>query len=225
MRILVVEDEEKVSAFLRQGLEEQGFVVDVVSNARSCLDLIEPGKYHLILMDVLLPGMNGNLACKEARKIDPKVHIIMLTALGSLPDKLDGFKAGCDDYIIKPFEFSELLARIKALSKRIASSGQMENLLIVGEVELDLDKKRVRRGSKEVLLSAKEFALLEFFMRNKGRVISRSELAENIWEITFDSGTNVVDVYVNMLRKKIDQDFSKKMIQTRIGMGYTFQEE
>ena len=149
----------------------------------------------------------------------------MLTALGTTDDKLDGFSAGADDYLVKPFEFMELLARIKALSKRSSAGYMAGSFLKVADLELDLNKKTAQRGSITIDLTAKEYTLLEFLMRNKGRVVSRAEIAEKVWEITFDTGTNIVDVYINLLRKKVDRNFDQKLIQTRIGMGYTIDSE
>lgn len=149
----------------------------------------------------------------------------MLTALGTMEDKLSGFDAGADDYLVKPFEFKELLARIRALLKRSTGHNATSNKLKIADLELDLDKKRACRNTKQIDLTAKEFSLLEYLMRHQGRVISRAEIAENVWEVTFDTGTNVVDVYVNLLRKKIDKDFDHKLIHTRIGMGYVLNAE
>ena len=151
--------------------------------------------------------------------------IIMLTALGTTDDKLTGFDAGADDYLVKPFEFKELLARIRALLKRSGGHQPAANKLRVADLELDLNKKRAARNSKVIDLTAKEFSLLEYLMRNKGRVVSRAEIAEHVWEVTFDTGTNVVDVYVNLLRKKVDKEHEVKLIQTRIGSGYILSEE
>lgn len=225
MRILIVEDEPKVLGFLKQGLEEHGFDVDIASDGLEGKTFMETGSYELILLDILLPYINGNDLCKLIKLKKPEVPVIMLTALSTLQNKLEGFDAGADDYLIKPFEFKELLARIKVLTKRAGESGRSLNILRAGSVELDLDKKIARRGEREILLSVKEFSLLEYLIRNRGRVVSRPEIAEKIWEITFDTGTNVVDVYINFLRKKLDKDFPRKLIQTRIGMGYIFQED
>jgi DNA-binding response OmpR family regulator len=178
-------------------------------------------------MDVIIPGMNGMELCKKIKSIMPSIPILMLTALGTTEDKVTGFDAGADDYLVKPFEFKELLARIKALTKRaygIVHEKANEEILKVADLELDIGKKVAIRGGKTILLTAKEFGLLEYLMRNKGRVLSRAELAEKVWEITFDTGTNVVDVYVNIVRGKIDKGFANKLIYTRIGLGYVIQE-
>lgn len=228
MNILVVEDEQKVAAFLKNGLEEQGYSVDLAYDGLMGEKLALQKEYHVILLDVILPIMNGLDVCRQIRKQRPSVPILMLTALDTTDDKITGFDAGADDYLVKPFEFKELLARIKALSKRAAIPAEGESkthLLSVGDLQLDLDKKVALRGGNVISLTAKEFALLEFLMRNKGRVVSRPEIAERVWEVTFDTGTNVVEVYMNILRKKIDKDFPGRLIHTRIGLGYVMQEE
>ena len=220
MKLLIVEDEPKVSAFLNQGLSEQGFETDVVYDGQMALKMAQRNTYGLILLDIIIPYINGIELCKRIKEIHPNVPIIMLTALGTTDDKLTGFDAGADDYLVKPFEFKELLARIRALLKRSTGQPSVSNKIKVADLELDLDKKRASRNAKVIELTAKEFSLLEYLMRHKGRVISRAEIAEHVWEVTFDTGTNVVDVYVNLLRKKVDKDFDTKLIHTKIGSGY-----
>ena len=221
MRILVVEDEVKVVEFLKMGLSEAGYEVEAAFDGLMGLRLATSKTFDLIILDVILPGMNGFDVCRKIREKNVSIPILMLTALGTTDDKLDGFSAGADDYLVKPFEFMELLARIKALSKRSSAGYMTGNSLTVADLELNLNKKTALRGNHTIELTAKEYTLLEFLMRNKGRVVSRSEIAEKVWEITFDTGTNVVDVYINLLRKKVDRDFDHKLIQTRIGLGYT----
>lgn len=225
MKVLLVEDEPKVVDFLKQGLYEQGFEVDVAYDGKSGQRLALQNKYDLIILDVIIPYINGYELCKLIRERDQNVPIIMLTALGAMDDKLIGFDSGADDYLVKPFEFKELIARIKALTKRASGTAEMNKSIRVADLVLDLNKKIATRGSKSIELTAKEFALLEFLMKNKGRVLSRAEIAENIWEITFDTGTNVVDVYINILRKKIDKDSEHKLIHTKIGLGYYIDEK
>lgn len=220
MKILIVEDEPKVASFLNQGLSEQGFNTEVVYDGQMGLKMAQRNQYDLILVDIIIPYINGLELCRSIKEVQPQVPVIMLTALGTTDDKLSGFDAGADDYLVKPFEFKELLARIRALLKRSTGQVTLSNKLKVGELELDLDKKRASRDAKLIELTAKEFSLLEYLMRHQGRVVSRAEIAEHVWEVTFDTGTNVVDVYVNLLRKKVDKDFDHKLIQTRIGMGY-----
>jgi len=224
MKILLVEDEPKVVEFIKKGLEEKGYEMEVAYDGQMGERLALKGKYDLIILDVILPYLNGYDLCKRIREKGLQIPILMLTALGTTEDKISGFDAGADDYLVKPFEFAELLARIKALSKRSSGLIQTSNLVKVADLELDLDKKSARRGDRSIELTAKEFALLEFLMTNKGKVVSRSEIAEKVWDITFDTGTNVVDVYINILRKKIDRDFEHKLIHTRIGLGYSLME-
>lgn len=227
MNILVVEDEQKVAAFLKNGLEEQGYSVDVAYDGYTGDKLASSRAYHLILLDVIIPVINGIDLCKKIKSVKPDLPVLMLTALGTTDDKVEGFDSGADDYLVKPFEFKELLARIRALTKRSQLTRQptyIPNILRVGDLQLDIDKKIAIRADKTIPLTAKEFSLLEYLMRNKGRVVSRPDISEHVWDMTFDSGTNVVEVYVNILRKKIDKDFPTKLIQTRIGLGYVIKE-
>jgi two-component system copper resistance phosphate regulon response regulator CusR len=224
MKILLVEDELKVVKFIKKGLEEQGYEIEVAYDGLMGERLALKGNYELIILDIILPHINGYELCKKIREQNLQVPVLMLTALGTMDDKISGFDAGADDYLVKPFEFAELIARIKALTKRSTGIIQTANIIKIADLELDLDKKSARRGDKNIELTAKEFTLLEFLMRNKGKVISRPEIAEKVWDITFDTGTNVVDVYINILRKKIDKDFENKLIHTRIGLGYSINE-
>ncbi|MFA6129101.1 MAG: response regulator transcription factor [Bacteroidales bacterium] len=225
MRILIIEDEVKVVDFLRMGLREAGYEVEAAFDGQIGYRLAVSKSFDLIILDVVLPVMNGFEVCRKIREKNVEIPILMLTALGTTDDKLDGFSAGADDYLVKPFEFMELLARIKALAKRSSAGYMAGSFLQVADLELDLHKKSAHRSGKSIDLTAKEYALLEFLMRNKGRVVSRAEIAEKVWEITFDTGTNIVDVYINLLRKKVDRDFEPKLIQTRIGLGYTLDAE
>ncbi|RAV99988.1 response regulator transcription factor [Pseudochryseolinea flava] len=226
MNILVIEDEEKVATFLKHGLEEQGHDVRIARDGAAGQQLALDNEFHIVLLDLILPGIHGVKVCQTIKKEKPFLPILMLTALGTTDDKLAGFESGADDYLVKPFEFKELLARIKALTKRSQASSVVEkaNLLSVGDLQLDLDKKVALRGNKVIALTAKEFSLLEYLIKNKGRVMSRIDIAAEVWNLNFDSGTNVVEVYVNILRKKIDRDFPVKLIQTRIGLGYVIQQ-
>jgi DNA-binding response OmpR family regulator len=210
MKILVIEDEQKVAAFLKEGLEEQSYEVDLAYDSYTGEKLALSKEYDIILLDVIIPGLNGVELCKKLKENKPSIPILMLTALGTTDDKVAGFDSGADDYLVKPFEFKELLARIKALTKR-TKIAENPNFIQVADLKLDLNKKLALRGGKSISLTAKEFALLEFFMRNRGKVISRSDIAEKVWDLNFDTGTNVVEVYVNILRKKIDRDFSAKL--------------
>ncbi len=220
MRILLVEDEVKTVQIIQQGLEEQHYQVDVAYDGPMGLQLAMRHPYQLIITDIILPGFNGLELCKKIREAKLATPVLMLTALGTTDDKIIGLDAGADDYLAKPFEFRELLARIRALSRRGTTPLVTSNVLRIADLEMDLSMKSVTRQGKTIPLTAKEFALLEYFIRHQGRVISKVELAEKIWDITFDTGTNVIEVYVNFLRKKIDKDFSTKLLHTHIGMGY-----
>lgn len=220
MKILVVEDEPKLAAFMEQGLQESGFEVTVAYDGQIGKRLALNEQFDLMIFDVIIPYLNGMELCKEVRKAKTQVPILMLTALGTTEDKVVGLDAGADDYLVKPFEFQELLARIRSLMRRSSSVKQTSDLLEYSNLTLDLNKKIALRNGKAINLTAKEFALLELLMRNTGRVIDRAEIAEKVWDINFDTGTNVVDVYVNMLRKKVDKEFTPKLIHTRVGLGY-----
>jgi len=224
--ILVIEDEPKVASFIKRGLEELSFQVDVAYDGFAGEKLAATRTYDVILLDIIIPLKNGIELCKEIKSRKPDVPVLMLTALGTTGDKVSGFEAGADDYLLKPFEFAELIVRIKALTRRAKFSGvSRSNVLEFSDLKLDLDKKVAIRSGTVINLTAKEFLLLEYFLRHPERVISRPELAEKIWDVTFDTGTNVVEVYINILRKKIDRDFGKKLLHTRIGMGYIMSEK
>ncbi len=222
MKILIVEDEPKVASFIKKGLEESNYEAEIAYDGFSGYKLALQYHYDLFILDVIIPGISGLDLCKKLKLQNPDIPILMLTALGTTDDKLIGFDAGADDYMIKPFEFRELLARVKVLLKTANKALDQSNKLIYGDLELDLNRKTVKRGTAQMELTVKEFALIEFFMRNSGRVLSRNYIAEKVWNISFDSGTNVVDVYVNFLRKKIDKGFDKKLIHTKVGFGYIF---
>jgi DNA-binding response OmpR family regulator len=222
MKILIVEDEPKVASFIKKGLEENYYDAEMAYDGLSAEKLAQLYKYDLFILDIIIPGISGLDLCKKLKKLNSNTPVLMLTALGTTDDKIIGFDAGADDYLVKPFEFRELLARVKVLLKKADQSHDTVNRLIVGDLELDLDKKVARRGSSHIDLTAKEFSLLEYFMRNSGRVLSRNDIAEKVWDVSFDFGTNVVDVYVNFLRKKIDKGYDNKLIHTRVGFGYVF---
>ncbi len=220
MKILVIEDEVRTIQLIRQGLEEQQWEVDIAYDGAMGFQLATRQAYALIISDIILPGMNGLDLCRKLREVGVSSPILLLTALGTTDDKIEGLDAGADDYLAKPFEFKELMARVRALTRRNIGIIHTANTLKVADLEMDLDTKSVNRGGQEITLTAKEFGLLEYFIRNQGRVISKAELAEKIWDVTFDTGTNVIEVYVNFLRKKIDKDFEPKLLHTQIGMGY-----
>ncbi len=224
MKILVVEDEPKLASFVKKGLEEQSCEVDLAFDGQAGRTMALSSTYDVIVLDVNLPKMNGFEVVQALRLARVHTPVLMLTALGTVEDKVMGFDAGADDYLVKPFEFRELMARLRALTKR-SSEALPANVLKVADLELDLNERIARRGTKRIELTAKEFGLLEYFMRNRGRVVSRADIAEKVWDVHFDTGTNVIDVYVNFLRKKVDKDFPKKLIHTVIGMGYMLKEE
>ena len=222
--ILIVEDHVKMADSISKGLEDSGYKAEVAYDGFIGKRLSETRSYDLIILDVNLPLMNGYELCADIRTRNTEVPVIMLTAMGSTEDKLMGFDRGADDYIVKPFEFRELLARIKALLKRSAAEKNDQKILKVADLEVNLDSKSVRRGVIPIELTAKEFSLLEYLIRNKGKVVSKADIAEKIWNIKFDTGTNVIEVYVNFLRKKIDKNFPIKLIHTHIGMGYVLKD-
>ncbi len=225
MRILVVEDEPKVASIIQSGLQENHYEVDVVHDGRTASVTAFQNDYDLYIVDIIIPFINGIDLCRLIRQKRPEKPVLILTALGTTDDKLQGFDAGANDYLVKPFEFRELLARVKVLIKSSAMKYGSTNKIVIAGLELDLDEKTARRGEVVVGLTSREFSLLEYFMRNPGRVLSRNDIAGKVWDTSFDFGTNVVDVYVNFLRKKIDKGFEKKLIHTRIGLGYIFREE
>lgn len=222
--ILIVEDHVKMADSISKGLEDSGYKAEVAYDGFIGKRLSETKNYDLIILDVNLPLMNGYELCADIRARNAEIPVIMLTAMGSTEDKLMGFDRGADDYIVKPFEFRELLARIKALLKRSVAEKNDQKILKVADLEVNLDSKSVRRGVIPIELTAKEFSLLEYLIRNKGKVVSKADIAEKIWNIKFDTGTNVIEVYVNFLRKKIDKNFPVKLIHTHIGMGYVLKD-
>ena len=223
--ILLVEDEQKIADTLKLGLSENGYDVEVAYDGTIGLKLFETFSFDLAVLDINLPGINGYELCKRIRNRNSQIPIIMLTALSSLNDKIEGYDAGADDYIIKPFEFKELLMKIRVLLKRtVGQNIPVGNVLKAADLEMNLDSKEVKRDNMLINLTAKEFQLLEYLLRNKNRVVSRADLAINVWDIDFDTNTNVIDVYINYLRNKIDKNFSRKLIQTQVGMGYILKE-
>lgn len=225
-RILIIEDDERIAMLAKRSLDEQGYVATIAYDGDMGKKLAINQDFDLVITDIILPKINGIALCREIRHIKPSLPIIMLTALGTTDDKVDGFDAGADDYLVKPFELRELHVRIRALLKRNGnranSSGQ---LLKYADLEIDLNTKTVKREGKEILLTPKELRLLEYMVQNPERVLSRTEIAEKVWETTFDTGTNFIDVYINYLRKKIDRDFDAKLIHTRPGLGFIFKKD
>lgn len=230
MKILVVEDEVKVAEVLKRGLKEEGYDADLAYDGEIGLRLAQSGGYDLILLDVNLPLMNGLELCRVLREKDEVTPVLMLTALGMSDDVVAGLEAGADDYLPKPFHFNELYARIRALtrrrkllhekSKQAADKNFRENIFKLADLEIDFDSREVRRSGKVIQLTVKEYALLEYMARNTGKVRSRSEIAESVWGLNFETGTNFIDVYINYLRNKIDKPFGRKLIHTVTGFGY-----
>ena len=225
MRVLLVEDELKVIAVLKQGFEEEGFLVDVAFDGKTGHLKALGNQYDIILLDIGLPHLNGYELCALIRRRDAQVPILMLTALGTTQDKLLGFDGGADDYLLKPFDFAELLARVRALTRRRGHPEAKGSQLRLADLVVDTAAKTVVRAGQPVKLTAREFNLLELLLRHQGRVLSRGEIAEHTWEESFDAGSNVIDVYVNYLRNKVDKGFDKKLIHTVVGMGYVLREE
>lgn len=225
-KILLVEDEKKIADTLKLGLSENGYEVEIAYDGTLGLKLYENFSFDLVVLDINIPGINGYELCKIIRQRNSNIPVIMLTAFSSLQDKIEGYDAGADDYIIKPFEFKELLMKIRVLLKRTSGNTlPTGNFLKASDLEMNLESKEVTRSNSPVSLTAKEFQLLEYLMRNKNRVVSRADIAVNVWDIDFDTNTNVIDVYINYLRNKVDKPFPQKLIQTQVGMGYILKEK
>ena len=226
MNILIIEDDQRIAQLIQRGLEEQGFATTLAYDGLSGKKLALQNNYDLIITDIILPKIDGLDLCKQIRENRLDTPIIMLTALGTTDDKVEGFDAGADDYLVKPFEMRELLVRIRALLKRNnKTANNSGNILKYGELEMNLHTKIVKRNGIEINLTPKEFKLLEYMLQNPERVLSREEIAEKVWKIHFDAGTNFIDVYINYLRKKIDKGFDKKLIHTKSGMGFILKAE
>lgn len=223
MRLLVVEDEKKVASFIKQGLEEEGYAVDVASDGEEGLTMAMDGVHDLIVLDIQLPRKDGLSVLQCLRKEKVKTPILLLTVRATIEDKVLGLDAGADDYLTKPFAFQEFLARVRALLRRRADAEPV--LLQLGDLMLDAARRTVYRGEEKIELTAKEFTLLDYFMRNPGRVLTRTMIAEHVWDYDFDSMTNIIDVYVNYLRKKIDAGREPKLIHTVRGVGYVMKVE
>jgi heavy metal response regulator len=222
MHILIVEDEKKVASFVQRGLEAEHYSVDVAYDGEEGLARLFDGDHDLVILDVMLPKRDGLSLLREARKRGVQIPMLLLTARDTLPDKVAGLDQGADDYLTKPFAFEELLARVRALLRRGAPTQPVT--LALADLSLDPSSRLVTRAGKKIDLTAKEFALLEFFLRNPGRVLSRALIAQHVWGVDFDTFTNVIDVYVKYLRKKIDADFEPKLIHTVRGAGYVLKE-
>ena len=224
--ILIIEDEKKIADTLKFGLDENGYTAYVAYDGEVGLRMFNNHAFQLVIADINLPGMNGYDLCKFIREYNETVPIIMLTAMATLTDKVEGYDAGADDYLTKPFEFKELLLKIRVLLKRTNSQYMpVGTLLKASDLEMNLDSKEVKREGKTISLTAKEFQLLEYLLKNKNRVLSRADIAINVWDVDFDTNTNVIDVYINYVRNKIDKGFTQKLIQTHVGMGYVLKDK
>ena len=218
MRLLLVEDDARIARFVAKGLREQAYAVDVVATGDEALYQAAINTYDLIILDVMIPGRDGFEVCRELRQSGQRMPILMLTARDAVEDRISGLDHGADDYLTKPFEFRELLARLRALSRR---SGELRPAKItVGDLVLDTGAQTASRGGRAISLTTKEYALLEFLARNVGRVVGRAEIAEHVWDETFDPFSNLIEVYINRVRRKIDADSPKPLLHTRRGAGY-----
>jgi len=225
MKILIVEDEPNVVSVLTRGLNAGGLESSVAPDGIVALEMISAHSFELIVMDIMLPGINGIDLCKHVKTKYPHIPVIMLTALGSTENIVTGLDNGADDYLVKPFKIAELAARIRTVLRRFAGNQPVDEIITVGNLQLNLDAKTVERGGKEITLTATEYRLLQFFAKNKNKTLSRIDILENVWDIDFNMGTNVVDVYVNYLRKKIDKGFDNNLIHTIVGLGYMLKEK
>lgn len=219
-QILIVEDDKRVAELIRRGLSEEGFLTEVCYDGSFVNKILNSRKFDLLITDIILPGTNGLSLCKEIKQKYPNLPVIMLTALGTTDDKLEGFDAGADDYLVKPFEIRELIARIKVLLKRSGVAQIQLTQLTYADLHMNLNTKEVFRNGIRIELTPKEFKLLQYMLENPERVLSRTEIAEKVWDTHFDTGTNFIDVYINYLRKKVDKGFNTKLIHTRTGMGF-----
>jgi DNA-binding response OmpR family regulator len=218
MRLLLVEDDSRIAHFVARGLQEQAYAVDVVANGDDALYQVEINDYDVIVLDVMIPGKDGFATCRGIRSLGKRMPILMLTARDAVDDRIRGLDSGADDYLTKPFEFGELLARLRALLRRPRDLRPSQ--ILVGDLELDTASQTAKRGNRSISLTAKEYALLEFLARNANRVIGRSEIAEHVWDESFDPFSNLIEVYVNRLRRKLGEEDGKPLLQTRRGSGY-----
>ena len=223
MRLLVIEDDPTIAGFVRQGLEELGYAIDVAGDGRAGEAQAASGEYDLIILDIMLPGQSGIEVCRHLRQGGVATPILMLTALSSTGNKVEGLQSGADDYLVKPFDFEELAARVQALLRR----GQATEAAVLrfDDLEVDLLKRQVRRAGNKIHLTAKEFALLEYFLRRPNRVLTRTNIGQQVWDMNFEYSGNVIEVYVSTLRRKIDKGYDKPLIHTVIGAGYMLSTE
>ncbi len=222
MKVLLIEDEPSVAGVINRGLTESGYQITVAPDGHMGLELALQNAFDIIILDIMLPGINGMQLCKTIREQNISTPVLLLTALSTTENIVSGLNAGADDYLVKPFKFAELEARLRSLSRRTQMNRPEENIQTFGTLSINFDARLIEKAGQRVMLTPTEFRLLEYFVRNKNRVLSRIQILEHVWGIDFNMGTNVVDVYVNYLRKKIDTQPDQKMIQTVVGMGYMF---
>lgn len=224
-RILVIEDQAKLASLIQRGLSAEGYHVNIALDGETGLDMVNTTSYDIIILDLMLPGISGMEVCQLLRKENNQIPILMLTALNATNNVVDGLDSGADDYMVKPFKFEELKARVRTLARRLSPlSLKSKSVIQIMDLVLDMDTRTASRAGKEIILTATEYRLLEFLMKNKNKVLTRIEILEHVWDINFNMGTNVVDVYVNYLRKKVDKNYDIKLINTMIGMGYVIKE-
>lgn len=225
MNILLVEDEPNVVSVLKRGLSNEEFELSVAPDGFIALEMIAINSFSLVILDIMLPGINGLDLCKQIKKTHPQIPVIMLTALGSTENIVNGLDNGADDYMVKPFKIAELNARIRTLLRRYAGFQQADEIINIGNLTINIAAKTVKRGEQEITLTATEYRLLIYLAKNKNKTLSRIDILDNVWDIDFNMGTNVVDVYVNYLRKKIDKGFDTNLIHTVVGLGYLLKEK
>ncbi len=219
-KLLIIEDEKKIADTLKFGLDEKGFETVVAYDGKIGYHLFSANDFDLVILDINLPGINGYELCRLIRDQNQDIPILMLTSMSALNDKIEGYESGADDYMVKPFEFKELLLKLKSLLKRSTNNQSIGNTLVAADLVMNLDNKEVKRNGTIINLTAKEFQLLEYLLRNKNRLVSRVDISINVWDVDFETNTNVIDVYISYLRNKVDKPFEQKLIQTHIGMGY-----
>jgi DNA-binding response OmpR family regulator len=223
MKILLVEDETSLASFIQKGMASEGYDLKVAYDGQMGQRLFDQQPYDVVVLDVNLPLMNGFELCRYIKQHSPRQAVLLLTALDALQDKESGFGAGADDYLVKPFEFRELLLRIRALARRSSAYAGQHAVLQAADLEMDTNARAVHRAGQRIELTTREYALLEYLLVNKGKTVSRIDIAEKVWDLHFDTNTNVIDVYINYLRKKIDKNFEQKLLHTVVGMGYLLQ--
>ena len=225
MNLLIVEDEPSIVSIVSRGLTDEGFTVSIAPDGVIAKQMALDNNFDLIILDIMLPGINGLELCKIIKEQKPNTPIIMLTALGSTENVVNGLDNGADDYLVKPFKFAELFARIRTLLRRYSGVVMLDQVINIADLQINLNAKTVKRNNQEITLTATEYRLLEFMAKNKSKILSRIDILESVWDIDFNLGTNVVDVYVNYLRKKIDKNSEQKLIHTVVGLGYVLKDK